>query len=183
MAEPYEGQISTLECEIIGNNHEQQLRKLANYILYAGKRAERRGIIDTEHNAFKKMVNEISEDRYSEEYAQLEDIIFGQIETYIEEGSNGIYTFECNDICLGTIKYFEELFSHCKKLSNSDQERFKVLTENMYKIASLTATMGESTTKATPADLKNFKEKERKSKIKHKNKKINEEVFEEEKGV
>lgn len=182
MAEPYEGQISTLECEIVGNNHEQQLRKLANYILYAGKRAERRGIINTEHNAFKKMVNEISEDRYSEEYAQLEDIIFGQIETYIEEGSNGVYTFECNDICLGTIKYFEELFAHCSKLSNSDQDRFKILKENMYKIASLTATMSEATKKATPEDLKNFKE-EKKSKLKHKNKKTNEETFEEEKGV
>ena len=178
MANAYEGQISTLEYEILDDSYEQQLRKLANWILFTGKRAERRGLIDKKHNFFKKMVKEISESEYVEEYKKIEALVFDQIENYIKNGSNGVYTFECNDVCIGTLKYFKELFASCSNLSHSNQEKFESLVANMNKITTLTATKGES--KATPNDLKYFKS-ENSSKLQYKNKKMDEEELGEEK--
>ena len=155
MANAYEGHLSTLEYKIKDDSYEQQLRQLANLLLYAGKTAETKGEINTTHNFFTQMVNEISDDQYSEEYKKLEKLVFGQIENYIKKGSNGFYTFECNDICIGTLKYFDVLFSHCKNLSNSNQKWFKELIKDMNKVVTLTATKGQS--KTTPKDLKHFK--------------------------
>lgn len=175
MAEAYEGKISTLEYSILDDSYEQKLRKLANWILFTGKRAEKKGMIDTTQKFFQDMVNEIDENE--EEYAQIEKLVFDQIDNYIKNGSHSVYTFECNDICTGTLKYFDELHKHCHNLKHTDDKRLKELINKMNNVAILTATKGDS--KATPNDLKNFKGTNY-SKVQYKSKKIleNDDVYE-----
>lgn len=155
MAEAYEGQISTLEYKILDDSYEQKLRKLANWLLFTGKRAERKGSIDESQKFFKDMVKEI--DECDEEFSKIEKLVFDQIEDYVKNGSNGVYTFEGNDICIGTLKYFANLYQNCNHLENTDSERLKSLVSSLNAISTLTASKGEA--KAKPSDLKHFKGK------------------------
>lgn len=174
MAEAYEGKISTLEYEVTDNSYDQKLRKLANWLLFTGKRAEKKGSIDKSQKFFRDMVNEIDDNK--EEFAQIEKLVFDQIENYIKKGTNGKYTFECNDICTGTLKYFEELHRECKNLDHTDNKRLKELINNINKVSVLTATKGEA--QASPKDLKDYKGKDL-SKVQYKNKKVMEDEPEE----
>lgn len=178
MAEAYEGQISTLEYVIHDDSYEQKLRKLANWLLFTGKRAEKKGNIDKTQKFFKDMVSEIDENE--EEYGRIEKLVFDQIEDYIKNGSKGAYTFECNDICTGTLKYFEQLHNNCYNLENTDHKRLINLITNMNRVSNLTATMGDAN--ATPKDLKYYKGKDY-TKIQYKSQNISEDGLEFIKGA
>ena len=173
MAEAYEGKISTLEYTITDDSYEQKLRKLANWLLFMGKRAEKKGSIDKSKKFFRDMVDEIDDNE--EEFAQIEKLVFDQIENYIKNGTNGKYTFECNDICTGTLKYFEELHKSCENFEHTDDKRLKELIVNINKVSALTATKGDS--QANPKDVKGYKGKES-SKVLYKSKNTAEEELE-----
>lgn len=176
----YEGALSTLEIKINPNAEdlEKQICTAVNWLLYYGKTSEKQGRIDTSSTYFQTLIKEIHD--YPQDWKILESRLFKAIENYIKFGSKGEYTFECNDICLGTLKFVAEFYKTGKDLTYLDHQKLADLTEYMSKICAMTAQTiknSKGTKKACPNGLGKF-EDGNSSNLRHKKRKLQEDDYE-----
>lgn len=130
MAENYEGKISSLQVQIVGDEEEQRRCHLVNYIFYTGKLCEAKGRIKEDSQVFKDMVSEIHESQ--EEWQMLEKQLLDGIENYLNAKK---FDFDGMDTCVGTLKYLDRVYSYGKDLKYLQHKKLQTLLKNANKFS------------------------------------------------
>lgn len=94
--------LSNLEIPAIGTEKEQEVIATANAIMNLASLREKKNKNDQNTEALQNLVSIICTD--PEYWTSVENKILNNIENYINNGYEGSYNFDDNDVCNGSLK-------------------------------------------------------------------------------
>lgn len=102
--------LGELELAIYGTENEREVREMCNLILDFGRLYNKKGTYN--EKMYKVLLNEIKEDK--ENWEKIENMLLNHIEDYMKNGVNNQHNMEHNDICIGTLKLMDIIYSAAK---------------------------------------------------------------------